>query len=333
MAKYRHELWVNEPKKRTKDFLIDIERTKQIDLRIAKDYIHITAELSKRLAPEDILADKSRVFPKALKQAMLLHLVMYSEPIKVHTYYLTSGGNKAIRAESQEAPYIYSLITNKLLRGTGEDWNTGSVLQGIAACESSRLIASLSAYLMSKSKTNVTERFLYLWMAMNGLYGHYAVTFKACKGNNDAHMQNIFVKLYGFEHFPDSAVADRLRSKADKVIYRNQECFAESLLMNKAELTEDFIHFLGTDAENIDPYWYYLIRQSYSYRCRIFHANYQLKLLSKAEESEIVVLRALSNVIEGFLNRNLPKWFDRAFVEKEIKPRADGTDPSPLPVF
>ena len=62
MGKYRHELRVNETKKRTKDFLIDIDRTKRIKLQIAKDYIQITAELSKRLAPEDILADKSRVF-------------------------------------------------------------------------------------------------------------------------------------------------------------------------------------------------------------------------------------------------------------------------------
>lgn len=333
MGKYRHELRVNEPKKRSKIYQIDIGQTKQIELRIAKDYILITAELSKRYAPEDILTDNSRVFPKALKQAMLLHLVMYSKPIKVHSYYLTSGCNRLIRQESQESPYIYSLITNKLLRSTGEGWNGDHVIQGIAACKSNRLIASLNAYLMSKSKTNVTERFLYLWMAMNGLYGHYAVTFKGCKGNNDTHMQKEFAKLYGFDNLPDSSIADKRRSKADKVIFRNQEHFAESLHMNKPELAEDFRHFLGSDMENTDPYCYYLIRHSYSYRCRIFHANYQLKLLSKAEESEIVVLRAVSNVIEGFLDGNLPKWFDCAFVEKEIKPRADGTESSPLPMF
>lgn len=186
---------------------------------------------------------------------------------------------------------------------------------------------------MSKSKTNVTERFLYLWMAMNGLYGHYATTYKGYGGVKDTLMQKEFAKLYGFDHLPESSIADSLRSRADKVIYRNQERFAESLRMNKPELTEDFMHFLGTDLERTDPYWYYLIRHSYSYRCRIFHANYQLKLLSKAEESEIVVLRALSDVIENFLDRNLPKWFDCAFVEKEIKPRADGTKSCPLPVF
>ena len=246
---------------------------------------------------------------------------------------MTSGGDTSIRAESQEFPYIYSLITNKLLRSTGEGWNSDPVLQGIAACESSRLIASLSAYLMSKSKTNVTERFLYLWMAMNGLYGHFAVRFKGCKGNNDTHMHKEFAKLYGVNNLPDSSIADKLRNKADRVIYRNQERFAESLRLNKPELVEDFTCFLVSDVGNTDPYWYFLIRHSYSYRCRIFHANYQLKLLSKAEESEIVVLRALSDVIENFLDRNLPKWFDCTFVEKEIKPRADGTESSPLQVF
>ncbi|MBQ6481350.1 MAG: hypothetical protein IJI45_09555 [Anaerolineaceae bacterium] len=333
MRKYRHELRVNDPKRKTTVFIIDIEKTRHIELRIAKNYIQIVADLSKRLMPKDILADKSRIFPKALKQAMLLYLVMYSEPIKVRSYYLMSGGDMLLREESPESPYIYSLITKKLLCSTGESWKRDAVLQGVAACEDNRLKASLNAYLMSKSKTNVTERFLYLWMAMNGLYGHYAVKYRRCKGNNDTHMQKEFARLYGFSNLPESEIADKLRSNADKVIYRNQEHFSESLRMNNLALLDDFRLFLGSDVGDADPYWYYLIRHSYSYRCRIFHANYQLKLLSKAEESEIVVLRALSDVLEDFLDRNLPKWFDCTFVEREVKPRANGTELRPLSVF
>ena len=333
MNTYRHELEVNAPKRRTKAFTIDIERTKQVELRLAKDYIKITAGLTRRREPQAILSERSRLFPSALKKAMLLHFLLYSKPISIKFYKFTVNEKTDVRKEPPGSPYIYSLITKKLVRALGTGWRRDEVLQGVASCKSDRLIAALNAYLMSKSKSNETERFMYLWMAMNGLYGHYAVTFKNCRGNNDTHMQTIFADLYGFENLPDSYFATNHRDRADKVIFRNHsESFLAALHRKKPELSEDFVRFLVLDAESVNMYGYYLIRHSYSYRCRIFHANYQLKLLSRADEAEIVVLRALSDVMEDFLDRNLPNWFDSAYVNREIVPRANGTDKTPLPV-
>ena len=77
--------------------------------------------------------------------------------------------------------------------------------------------------------------------------------------------------------------------------------------------------------QNGDPYdltalGYVLTQLTYYYRCNLFHASKPMALISFADENRLVILRILNNLLEEFLDENLPKWFDDNYIENNVKP-------------
>ena len=183
-------------------------------------------------------------------------------------------------------------------------------------------MASLNALIIAKTKRFETERFLYLWMAMNALYRYYTVAFCGCGGKNDSVMLKHFAALYGFGPVANNMIFEEKQryNKIDTIILRRKtELFLEDILSTSSNSSCELLSYLEQKGETFSPYGYFLLTHSYYHRCELFHANRAVKLLSFPEESNILILRALNTLIENFLDTNLHLWFDIDYRENIIK--------------
>lgn len=331
MKKIYQSIRINEERKHPLMCVTNIGQTKDVSISVAKDYLCVSANISSNPKLEDMLSTRSLVLSKALKRGMTVHILRYHTPISVKTYTCQAAQNSiTINADSKN-PKIYSMVSGKLLRKVSPAWSNKKYLHDFILSDNPDLTAAVAAMLISKTKQFETERFLYLWMAMNGLYRYYAMAFHGCGGKNDTNMLQLFSQLYGFGLVADEKMYHYDQRKVDSVILRRStDDFLKEIKKQDSSSAEDLFRILGADRSDISAYGYYLLQHSYKYRCNMFHANHQVKLLSFSEESEILVLRTLSDLLEEFLDQNLHKWFDQNYLENVIKPIASGKGPTHL---
>ena len=178
-------------------------------------------------------------------------------------------------------------------------------------------IAALYAYLYSKTKKNETERFSYLWMAMNGFY---AAISPEIKRDDRLQMRALLRKLNlgsenltsGSRDYPCKKAMIRLLEESEPITRKNIENDAEN----------SFSRYLRTvvlrkrDETLLDltPYGFLITDFPYYLRCKLFHANKPIELFSFIDDMELKSLRIANGLLEEFLDDNLHKLFTGEFI-------------------
>lgn len=338
MEKHIYKIIINGPHSGTKKYTYNFGRTKSIDIFVAKGFICIKAKLNKIYDKREILSKDAYLFPDALKKALLIHLVLYSEQIEIKNVVVQIDEEIEciIDTSVDHAPLFYSMVTGRLLRPFCTEWTDDSIngilYQKKSSCDSR--IAALFAFICSKCKQYESERFLYLWMAFNGMYNYFAGLINDYGNHNKKKGLQENLKLQYIQRL--FSLGDEMVVKADKkriaqgvsdlIKNRVQPISRSYLESDEGQSFGDKIQPLLTKKNGqlykISPYGYLLIQFSYYYRCNLFHADKPLALFCYAEENDICCLRTINSLLEEFIDQNLSLWFSEQYVAEHLRREA-----------
>lgn len=324
----------NTVSKQKQDYTYNFGNTKNVKISISKNAFSITAKMTKIYDKEEMLSGGTYLFSDAIKKAMLLHILKYSENLLIKTITFRIDDEEET-LDFRKIPVVYSLVEGKLERKLPKEWNAGGVSDFVLSQTKSSFdmrTSSLYAYICSKTKRYEAERFIYLWMAFNGMYGYFARMISEAYNlpiKKENRQIRYLQKLYDLG---DEAIGseDEKRAVAQKVaslIVHSTEITSKENL--ESENGRDFCEKVKGALKkedgsfyNLTAYGYLLTQFSYYYRCSIIHANRPVSLFSFTNEADIVCLRTINNLLEEFIEENLPKWLDKEYVENYLKPKA-----------
>lgn len=317
------------------------DKTDNIHLFISKNAFSIEVERTINTPSHEILAN--RLFVDGIKKAHLIHTILYGTSVRVKK--LTASIDKSETdiycASSPDEYLIYCLYGKKLVSPFPNDWKNNNVGEFILSVRTEnkeyRLIAALNALTMAKSKYFATEKFMYLWMAMNGLYGYIAQIAKEdvfSKSEeswiNKERGQIEFLSIYlGFDfHWIEKGKETEVRTAMESILGTIIETDYNKLLKaldsnNVENSTVNMIHSFFDKNKIIEsnPYILLLLWLSYQIRCKYFHSELTLPVYCFSEESPLPALKFLNYLLEQFLDNNLLLFLNNDSLQKSILPR------------
>ena len=275
------------------------------------------------------------LFRDALKKIELIHILKFKQPIKYDS--ITAGINGLdffIYNSKTDNPLLYSLISKSKKLSLPSMWNAPVVLQSLLDTPKTkydRLTASLLALLTAKSKEYESERFMFLWMSMNALYGYLAERYPT-KLNHEWEQISLFAKYYGLDYCAKgNAKKNQLRGKTMEFIETASESELADIITKIGKIHYDWEYpakikpyvdvYLEQAGGKMDPSAFFLLWLPYQIRCKYFHGEKAFPVLSFADERPIPALRFLNTILEGFLDDELVKWFNNALREQELVPK------------
>ena len=313
--------------------------TKCIQMIVSQRGFSVDVDRGVKNNPSSILQDP--LFRDAVKKAAMLQLIIFGAYTEEDLYVSIDGEVSCIfsRKTADNDLLLYSLCNKKLLRPMAKNWKDKSLLRILCVPKSrkGRLDAALDALLISKSKVYETEKFIYLWMAMNGLYGFTSeiavplmISTKEKKWIKQEHGQiKFFAMLSGYPYRGNPDDGDRVVQKLELALAGIKADEIESLISALksnddsnpyvCEIKAIFVK-AGLSRGVIHPYTALLLFMSYKIRCKYFHAEKALPLICFINEHPLPVLRVLNVILENYLDENLYRWFDNDFFEASILP-------------
>ena len=224
---------------------------------------------------------------------------------------------------------ISSLIVGKLYHPFNNIFNKDEIKGILSQTKSSYdyRMASLMAFTISKSKTYESERFIYLWMAFNGMYGYFS---KLIGLTQNFHMSREYREIIalqmllgvGSETIKDKTEKSRIAYEIISIIrhYDNINITKDSLEngcdKELAKLIESkLIKSDSNEKYDMTGYGYLLTELAYYFRCKYIHANKPVSLFSYNDDIELKCLKIINNLLEEFIEDNLHKWFDEKYIK------------------
>ena len=325
MSKYLHKIIINNEIS-DNVFKYDYSTTKDIILSISKESISISVYLSRIHDKEEMLNKPTKMIKDAIRKALLVHLILYSKKIKVNDVIIQID-NEIYKNNSFPIIYFFDDEVNLKIK---KNWLKKEIngLLKINISDSDSRLAALTAFIISKSKTNEQEKFIYLWMAFNGMYGFLNQKFAEInhvRKNSKEFIEIGFMQQFlevGAETIGNRKVSKSMFQKTINILkkYPNEIITKDSL--------ENGIHMriaskINNNLKNynLNAYGYLLTQFSYYIRCNLIHANKPISLFSYLEDDQIGYFKIANNLLEEFLDNNLNKWFNNEYVSKNIIPK------------
>lgn len=333
--KHKHILIFNSISKRYKKYTYSFGSTDGVELTISKSGFQITAELTKLYDKEEMLSGNTYLFPDAIRKALLIYLLTYSKGLKIKSVTVKIDDDEDTTVfDNEPEPPVYSMINGDLVRKIPSSFLTASVIDNILTTPKSKYdkrTASLFAYLFSKSKQFETERFIYLWTAFNGMYGYLSEYI--AKGNGIDRYRRENKQIIGFQQYFDLGAETIDSNNKDKIANATVSILKE---YNNAQINKKFVENSGITKRierllikndnskyNISTYGYLLTQLSYYFRCKIVHGSKPVILFGYADDSMIHCLTIINNLLEEFIEENLPNFFDDEYITNVLISKAN----------
>ena len=323
--RYNYELIINDGKSKGKALLFSYGNTKDIELRVLKQSARAKVGLTKNYFECGKESNQSylvNMFKEAAKRIMLIHLLKYQVPMNINSVKINMLFDNAVLAtyDYTDQFRLYTMIGKKLLRPISKEWGDKEIQQAVLKFQKSkekmaREVAALYAYLYSKTKIFETERFSYLWIAMNGLYAskapdkmktnerdsmsHLVASFDLgnkvlTKKNNDVIGKRVMIEL---KDYRESITRDSLTNGIHK-------SFADSLEKRILHLEPE-----NNVPYDLSAYGYMITGFPYYLRCTLFHSNRPIELFSFEGDMELNALMLANGLLEEFLDEYLISMF------------------------
>lgn len=306
--------------------------TKGICIEITKNAISISCPMTVKYDLQSFTIEENRLFSDAIKKAFLVYLIIFSKNIE------SSQASLFVDDEYQTSipVSIYSLFSGSLPRNMPAAWDSEKVIEEILTYNASKYdskIASLFALICAKSKEKETERFMYLWMSINGIYNYvYDYSKKSGEKSNTNERTKLthMIKMYDIG---EEAFSQDERKKISKHIISiitknwNSGAITQKSLSDSGshqEIASEIKALLKEPLSNgsikeTEPYACLLIELPYYLRCSYFHANKPVLLYAFKNEKILRCLRALNETMEAFLDKELYKYFSGEYSEAKIQ--------------
>ena len=332
MKRIRYELFSKNTRKSTNPFVYKYSNTPDIELSVTKTGFYVSVYRTIKKEARETLSDP--LFRDVVKKCCLIQLIKYGS-ISFKDIFVKIDGIEEMIYSVERGPLIYGLCGDRLHKRMSSDWGAtqfNRILHTVKSKEN-RIDAALYALVMAKSKTYETEKFIYLWMAMNGLYGYIAEKAAGfMEGKNERewikkdYAQLKFLALF-YEyryHAPDKDSVESFRLQMEVEVARqkiNNLPTDQDMQQLRKGIEEVLKKFELADKMSAEAalllYFPYLVR------CKYFHSEKALPLLCFEEEHPLPVIRVLNSVLEKFLDDNLCNWMNEQKLIEEFYPRIE----------
>lgn len=312
---------------------------KNITIHISQKGFSIDYDQAAKKDQSDFLNDL--LIRDAIKKIEKIQLIQYGRMIGLDKLNVQIDNVNVFQYRKEEGGEIlYSLCGKKLDNKLKGSWNEHSYQRILNTNKSkgNSLDATLDAFLIAKSKTYESEKFMYLWMSMNGMYNYIAET-AACFCNKTYTKEYEKLNLYGnFQkcgRYPfkpnndDQARQLRIIRKLDSLLKNiDENNYIEIIAAIKNNDTkshieseiEEMISALP-ESGKVKPYGLLLLNVPYFIRCKYFHGDKPLPLFSFENEYPLTILKLLNYLIEDHIDEQLPSFLNENNFENAIKPR------------
>ena len=331
--KYKYAIEINEftDSQDCKKYYYSFGKTENICIALTENSIRVSCEMTVKYDPQRFQSCEIPLFSDAIKKTLLVYLITFSKDIKSNAHQNPPQVSFFINDEHQATTSlpVYSLIPDTLTPKMSAAWGSEKVIENILTYTPSKYdskIASLFALICAKSKDKENERFMYLWMSINGMYNYISELIERPGKSKKREYEKIItmLKLYGMGE-KNLRIDDR-PSIANQIISAINDSWDDKVI--SAESLSDsgshrvignaiFSSLSSIDSQDkITPYGYLLLELPYYFRCTYFHADKPVLLY--AFEHELKCLRALNMIMESFLDRELYKYFSGEYNETYI---------------
>lgn len=310
-------------------------------IKIYGDALSIETDIGEDYTANQILSTNSYLlFPDAVKKALLLFVMKNSQNLRIWKTCVIKDDKileeKILRKD--EHPFVQSMIFDKLQDNDClNNWSNNEIngLLKLSKSKYDQRIAALFAFIISQNKVLETDRFIYLWMSFNGMYG-YLSSFVPLHSEEKRHSEQ--KQLYYIQRYYDLGREKNFSSD-------NRKCIAKKLIDFLKESPEKVINKKSLESNtnkelcdkiqsllamgncpkkviDITVYGYLLIYFSYYFRCNIIHGNQPVDLFSYRDDINVKCLKIINGLLQEFIYNNLHKWFDDVYVsnlENKIK--------------
>lgn len=142
----------------------------------------ITVERTTKYKPEDIAKGKHDLFSETVKKVMLVHLLLYSKCIDIQSIRVVIK-NKTFdfSVKDHNMRYVSTLIHNQVQPDFTENWQDKELIEtiiGTNKTKSDSRMSALYAFILSRSRKAVIERFVDLWISFNGMYSYFSSLYE-----------------------------------------------------------------------------------------------------------------------------------------------------------
>lgn len=193
-----------------------------------------------------------------------------------------------------------------------------------------RLFSSLWALVLAKSKENVAERFVNLWMALNGIYGFLSSAVWTLSDESAKHCSESScidcLAIWLNREVSEEQKCLRLLPRDDnnKVLTQfvrlscelhGMESLANRVVSSWASVMEDKdSKTASANRPRCTPITYLMLGIGYGFRCSYVHANKPLPVLC-FDSDKIECLQEVNKVIEDYLDEHIWLWFNPSYVK------------------
>ena len=327
MAKFSYRMIVNgnnnsNRKSNDECYSFGFSQTKNIKLIVTEKGASITAEIGNDYRDDPYSAAYlHNLMKEGIKRVSLLHLLKYQKPIAIKklTLEISADGDedgKDVRTYDMTKNIVPFSMVPKLLRPISKAWDDQEVLQNVLEFRKSKTdlsahMAALYAYLFSKTKSYETERFTYLWIAMDGIFN---VLLPDTKNLYDKRSRFLSEFGLGSEALPD-APSDEICPKISLKIKDMDVITKESLIGGAHKELADYINQnMPVNKYSKKPfdqsaYGFFLTDYPYYLRNKYFHGNRPLELFSFLDDLELRSIYKANRILEEFLDEHLISIF------------------------
>ena len=301
-----------EEKSVIKHFVYEYSKQK-INCEFNENYIKISFKTSN-------LNDICKVFYRppvknAIKRSLLIYSLIYNR------FFLYDADKKYEvifdnePCETENVFPVYSMGS----QNANLDFNyKDGVLSNIMAIKESardaRLVA-LTDFIISKTKIFESERFLYLWMVMNGIYNYVWKKGNNEKGNESEQISYL-AKIKNFKGTEFSReeknhVFNWIRGYLYTELSDSSgcNCFKKSAY----DRIEKYVW--QETGKNEDGKAFVLFHFCYTLRCKLFHADTSAVLYCLGNDNDWKLLKTLNNMLETFLKEELDLVFNDDYLK------------------
>jgi len=323
-------------------------RTIELYLKSGSALIRIST--TAKIDGESALNGGNDLISDVLRKTLQFHLIRYGRNLRITKAELVCDQTViASSSSARTAPMLYSLVEGKLRLPFSKAWTEKGVTHAIATTSRSAYDGrhnALQALLVAKSNRYEIERFIYYWMAVNGLYSYVAAQgekpLSLKKGKKQAKwserdMMRFLCLVNSWEYcsVPQNTPTE-VRKKAERQIKwkvaailkdlpdEEVESFCRECALEETDNTfvrqiQNVIQKTWPEFDpNPTPEAFLTIWFPYAMRCEWFHTDKALPVFCFAEDRSLKVIRIMNRILDSFLTRELPVWLSDApeIVEK-----------------
>lgn len=351
MQKHRYEIKINNGSLRGETFIYKYGNTKDILLRFSKFHVTAIFELTILKRPDDFSGLKVNLFRDVMRKVYLLHTLLFAQSLTIRSICISIDGQDTIFDNKQlHFPFVISMLGTRSLE-LGELRRHSGVIQTLLSATKSssewdERQCALYSYLLGKTRSFETDRFLNYWTAMNAYLNVFAKEYEIAESNklhcsrkelpsakkmykiDNACIGSLISVLQPgacFPKKPDDLPEFRSAYHAiDQELFNNDNL--EVLDLYQAAETDLFFqkrdntykaYFDIADRIHLSLYVFLLLVYPYWLRCNYFHGSKTAPIIASFIDPEIKDLNVVNCFLDRFLSMNIPRLYEGNIVSDD----------------